>query len=257
MTSDQGLTPAQARAAVARDWGRALDALDGLGDAAASTPTRCAGWTVTDLARHGAWGTSMEADALRRARTGTPGTAEGREPSGGPGEVAAALRASVTELDGELAHAADLAPDAVLTIPFGAIPAPFGLCVFTMEAGVHADDLVAACGRDEPWGEDVVRATATVLPPVFPVLAGAGGGAPPPEGTVIALRGPTVDLRLGLLDGTWQSAPDEDPTASVTGADDTAVLRFALGRTGPDDPRLSFDGESDLAMSFKRWFPGP
>ncbi len=254
MTTDQ--VPAEFRAAVARDWGRALDAVDGLGEAAASTPTRCAGWTVTDLARHAAWGTSMEADALRRARTGMAGTAEGREPDGGPAEVATALRASVADLDAELARAGQLAPDAVLTIPFGAIPVPFGLCVFTMEAGVHADDLVAAVGRDEPWGGDVVRATTTVLPPVFPVLAGAAGEAPP-EGTVLALRGPTVDLRFALLDGAWQAAPDEDPTATVSGSDDTAVLRFALGRTGADDRRLSFAGETELAAGFKRWFPGP
>jgi uncharacterized protein (TIGR03083 family) len=257
LTPDQGLTPAQARAAVARDWGRALDALDGLGDAAASTPTRCTGWTVTDLARHAAWGTTMEADALRRSRTGAPGSGEGHEPTGGPAEVAAALRAGVADLDAELAHAADLAPDAALTIPFGTIPALFGLCVFTMEAGVHADDVVAACGRDEAWGDDVVRATTTVLPPVLPVLAGAGGETPPPEGTVLALRGSTVDLRFALLDGAWQAAPGEDATATVVGADDTAVLRFALGRTGADDPRLSLEGETGLAAGFKRWFPGP
>ncbi|NMO93931.1 maleylpyruvate isomerase family mycothiol-dependent enzyme, partial [Actinomycetospora sp. TBRC 11914] len=241
---------------MARDWGRTLAALDELGDAAADTPTRCAGWSVTDLARHGAWGTTMEADALRRARTGTPGTAEGQEPSGGPAEVAAALRAGVAALDDELARADELAPDAVLAIPFGVIPAVFGLHVFTMEAGVHADDAVAACGRDEPLAQDVVRATTTVLPPVFPALAGAGGEAPPPEGTVFALRGPSVDLRFALLDGVWQAAPGEDPTASVTGADDTAVLRFALGRLAADDLRLTFDGERELAAGFKRWFPG-
>jgi hypothetical protein len=103
----------------------------------------------------------------------------------------------------------------------------------------------------------VVLATTTVLPPVLPVLAAAGGEAPPPEGTVFALRGPTVDLRFALLDGTWQAVPDEDPTASVTGADDTVVLRFALGRIGADDLRLTFDGERELATGFKRWFPGP
>jgi uncharacterized protein (TIGR03083 family) len=257
VTSDLALTPTDARSAVARDWGRTLAALDALGDAAADTPTRCAGWTVLDLARHGAWGTSMEADALRRARTGEAGTAEGHEPAGGPAEVAAALRASVADLDAELARAGELAPDAVLAIPFGAIPAPFGLAVFTMEAGVHADDAVAATGRDEPLGDDVVRATTTVLPPVLPVLAAAGGEAPPPEGTVFALTGSTVDLRFALLDGTWQAAPDEDPTATVAGVDDTAVLRFALGRLPADDPRLTFDGERDLAAGFKRWFPGP
>jgi hypothetical protein len=66
-----------------------------------------------------------------------------------------------------------------------------------------------------------------------------------------------VDLRFALLDAAWQSAPAEDPTATVTGTDDTAVLRFALGRGGADDPRVSFDGETGLAAAFKRWFPGP
>ena len=40
----------------------------------------------------------------------------------------------------------------------------------------------------------------------------------------------------------------------ISGSSDTAVLRFALGRTGADDPALTVD---DGAREFKTWFPGP
>ncbi|WP_433802050.1 maleylpyruvate isomerase family mycothiol-dependent enzyme [Actinomycetospora sp. CA-084318] len=237
------LTAVQAREAVARCWA----VLEALPDDALGRPTRCTGWTLLDLARHGAWGTSMEADALRRSRLGEPGSGEGSEPAGDGPEVLAALRSSVAALVGELDRAAELGD--TVEIPFGAIPAPFALQVFTMEAGVHADDALAALGRDEPLGADVVTATSVVLAAVLPALA----AEVPAPGTVVGVTGPTVDLRLGVVDGAWQ-AVDATPTVSVRGTSDTAVLRFALGRTDADDPALTVD---EGARPFKAWFPGP
>ena len=75
----------------------------------------------------------------------------------------------------------------------------------------------------------------------------------PAPGTVVGVTGPTVDLRLGVVDGAWQ-AVDATPTVSVRGTSDTAVLRFALGRTDADDPALTVD---EGARPFKAWFPGP
>lgn len=238
------LTADQAREAVARCWGSALEALP---DDAWERPTRCTGWSLLDLTRHAAWGTSMEADALRRSRLGEAGSGIGTEPTGGRAEVEPAVRASVAALVSELDRAAELG-DAV-EIPFGAVPSPFALQVFTMEAGVHADDVLAAMGRDEPLGPDVVAATSVVLAAVLPVLA----AEVPAEGTVVGLTGPTVDLRFGVVDGAWQ-AVDAAPTVSVRGSSDTAVLRFVLGRTGADDPALEVD---EGARAFKAWFPGP
>ncbi|MFC5063501.1 maleylpyruvate isomerase family mycothiol-dependent enzyme [Actinomycetospora atypica] len=243
LTDDEALT------AVRRCWTSALDHLEGLPDEAWAGPTRCTGWTVLDLARHAAWGTSMEADALRRSRTREPGSGEGIEPAD---DVLAALRGSVADLVGELERADELG--AAVEIPFGAVPTPFALQVFTMEAGFHADDVAAALGHDEPLGHDVVRATAAVLPPVFPVLAGAAAAEPPADGTVIGLAGTSFDLRFGFLDGAWQAAPDEPLTATIAGSD-TAVLRFALGRAGLDG--LAVTGDADLAAGFKTWFMGP
>lgn len=243
------LSDDEALAAVRRCWTSALELLEGLPDDAWAGPTRCAGWTVLDLARHAAWGTSMEADALRRSRTGEAGSGVGVEPTDG---VLEALRASVTDLVSELERAGELG--AAVEIPFGAVPTPFAMQVFTMEAGFHADDLATASGHDEPLGDDVVRATVTVLPPVFPVLAAAAGVAPPADGTVIGLVGTSFDLRFGHLDGAWQAAPDEPLTATVAGSD-TAVLRFAMGRAGLDG--LAVTGDAEIAAGFKTWFEGP
>ena len=242
------LTDAQAREAVARCWGSVLERLPGPSEHAGwERPTRCAGWSLLDLARHGAWGTSMEADALRRSRLGEAGSGVGTEPSGGGDVMLPALRSSVAALVSELDGATSLGD--TVEIPFGAIPTPFALQVFAMEAGVHADDVLSALGEDEPLGADVVTATAVVLTAVLPVLA----AGVPAEGTVVGLTGPTVDLRFGVVDGAWQ-AVDAVPTVSVRGSSDTAVLRFALGRTGADDPALDVD---EGARAFKAWFPGP
>ncbi|MEJ2870894.1 maleylpyruvate isomerase family mycothiol-dependent enzyme [Actinomycetospora sp. OC33-EN08] len=244
------LTDVQAREAVARCWGGALEVLETLPDDGWALPTRCAGWSVLDLARHGAWGTSMEADALRRAGAGEDGSGVGIEPDGGPSAVLAALRASVADLVAALDRPG--VGEGSVTIPFGGIPAAFALQVFAMEAGVHADDLAAALGRDGELGADVVTATGVVLPAVFPVLA-ATAGQVTAEGTVVALQGPTLDLRFGVVDGAW-AAVDLAPTATVRSDSDTALLRFALGRVGADDPALQVD---EGARAFKTWFPGP
>ena len=47
-------------------------------DDAWATPTRCEGWSITDLVAHTCWGTSFEADGLRRARTGCRRRRRGR-----------------------------------------------------------------------------------------------------------------------------------------------------------------------------------
>ncbi len=242
--------------AVRREWGRVLAALEPLDDAALAAPTRCTGWTVLDLARHTAWGTSMEADALRRARTGAGGVAQGRDADVGAAAVRAALREAVDALLHELDRGA-VAPDVPLALPTGAVPALFGLHVFVLEAGVHADDLAAALGRDEPMAPDVVDATAVVLSAALPALAAlAGEGAEAPRsGTVVSVDGPNVALRCAFVDGAWSAVDGSvEPTARVAGDDDTSVLRFALGRIPASDTRVHVSAE---AADFKRWFPGP
>ena len=257
------LTAPEAHRAAAHEWHGVLDALAGLDphDAAGgwATPTRCAGWTLLDLARHAVWGTSMEADALRRARTGTSGTAQGTEldADAAASDVLSALRTSVDALVDELAGAAALAADCVLEIPFGTVPLGFGLDVFTMEAGIHADDVADALGHSAALSDEVVTATAAVLAPVLPALAALAGDAVhrPREGSAVAVSGPTVALAFAVRDGAWVPGRVEDPGAArVRADDDSTALRFVLGRLDAADPRLTVTGGAE---AFKTWFPGP
>ncbi|GLZ46419.1 hypothetical protein Acsp06_26040 [Actinomycetospora sp. NBRC 106375] len=250
------LSADEAREAMRREWGRVVSTVARLDDAALAAPTRCAGWTVLDLARHLAWATSMEADALRRARLGATGVAEGRHPGVDADTVRAGLADGVDALLAELDRGV-LALDALLPLPTGAVPMAFGSQVLVLEAGVHADDVENALGRDEPLASDVVTACAVVLAlalPAFATLAGSAATAPAP-GTVVAVTSPHVSARCRFAAEGWTVVDGgTEATERVQGDDDTAVLRFALGRLPAGDPRLRL---SPGAADFKRWFPGP
>ena len=240
-----------------REWGFVTRLLTGLDQAAWDRPTRCTGWTVRDLALHVVWGVSMEADALRRARTGEPGTADGHTmgAGSGPAEILVRLHDAVEDLVSEVATLGADAPDRACPMPYGETPVPVALAVFVFEAGIHASDFAHAVGEDRPLADDVVPPAAAVTSLFLPVFAAAGAGAP--EGTSFALRGGTVRLG-GQWSGSGLVMGDEAPapTFSVVG-DDSSVLLFANGRLGLDDRRLRVEGSADLAQLFKTWVPGP
>lgn len=141
-------------------------------------------------------------------------------------------------------------------MPYGGVSAALVLQLVAMEAGVHADDLASAAGWDEPLEPDLVRATAVVLEAALPTLA-LGAAERPPAGTSIALSGRTVDLRFTVVGKGWVSDRTAPITGGVIGGDDSAVLRFALGRAGLDERVLTAVGDPDVAQRFKLWFPGP
>jgi uncharacterized protein (TIGR03083 family) len=245
-----------ARAAIAREWTAALDHLDALDPAGWDRPTRCAGWTVTDLVCHTVWGVSMEADAVSgaRARRDTPADGRTVPPSDGPSVLTTALRAAAADLVTEIGA---LTPDDLSVpapMPYGPVPLPMALTVFVMEAGVHASDLADAVGEPAPLADDVVAATATSLAAFVPLLASNGSGAP--DGAVLAVAGPSVDLRIAAAGGSWAAAPDASPTATVRGSD-SDVLLFLLGRIPADAPGLTVDGDAALVARFKEYVPGP
>ena len=244
------------REVVGREWGVVLARLAGLDNVGWARWTRCAGWRVADLVAHVAWGVSMEADALRRARAGDAGPAQGLrveadEPAARLLEVS---RSAVEDLRAQLGvlDAADLDHNAPL--PVGDLPVRAALQVFAVEAGVHASDLRHALGEDNALAEDVVMAAVVVLTALLPVMATMG--APPPRDGVLAIVGSTLDLRAVARDGRWTIENDAPPTAWVRGAD-SDVLLFALGRLPYDSPRLMLDGDQHLATRFKDYVPGP
>lgn len=248
------------RQAVRREWDRflALATSSAAGDDGGSwrRPTRLAGWTVADLAVHAVWGVSMEADALRRARTGDAGAAEGRmlQASTEPNVVLDALHEAERSLLDELALVSDADGERPVPMPYGIVPLAGVLPIFVMEAGVHANDLAAAVGADEELAPDVRAATAPVLRIFLPALAAAASERPR-EGTTVSLDGPTVSLRFRFADGRWTADDDAPATSAVTADDDSTILLYALGRIEPDDRRLNATDRTVLE-AFKRWCPG-
>ena len=170
------------RSILQREWEWVTRLLAGLGDEDWNQPTRCAGWTILDLGRHVVWGVSMEADALRRARTGERDPADGTTMADDsrPQEVLEALDTAVADLDAE---ARELGPDAgtrTCPMPYGDVPLSVALDVFVYEAGIHASDFAHALGEERPLADDVVPATAFVTTQFLPVFASGGTTSPLP-----------------------------------------------------------------------------
>jgi uncharacterized protein (TIGR03083 family) len=248
----------QVHEAVSREWARFVELLDSVDDAGWASPTRLAGWTVADLAAHVVWGVSMEADALLRARTGAPGSAEGRviEASSERTLVVGAVREAVTALQAEVTRVGEGEPDRPVPMPYGVVPMAVVLPIFVMEAGVHTADLAAALGQEAVLAPDVCAATVPVLRMYLPLLAAAAGEEPPAD-VAVMLRGPTLTLGFRFAYGAWEAADGAEPTAVITGDDDSSILLYALGRTIPGDRRIAVSGAVEVLDSFKRWCPGP
>jgi uncharacterized protein (TIGR03083 family) len=256
------LSVADVRTAVAREWRQFIGFLPAPSDSEGwQATTRCQGWSVADLAAHAVWGASLEADALHRARRGVTAPAEGRTIDAAavsPEVIVAELRAAHRALLAELAAVDDRDGDRIVPLPYGQLPLTLFLPILVMEAGIHTDDLAAAVhpAGGAPLPDDVVLASTAFLATFLPVLAAAAEDTPA-AGTVVALRGPTVDLRLSFGDGGWSTETIDDATGVIEADDDSTVVRFALGRLRADDPRLAVSGFPGLGHAFKRWFPGP
>jgi hypothetical protein len=106
---------------------------------------------------------------------------------------------------------------------------------------------VRSPGSAERRGGDGVRDR-----PYLPILASAAA-EPPADGTVVALRSPSVDLRLRFSEQAWTPANGHGPIDVIAADDDTSLLLFALGRA----PAGVVHGSASAAGKFKAWFPGP
>jgi len=206
-----------------------------------STATRLAGWTVGDLIDHVAWAAAMEADAIRAA-VGSPVRPQ-----------AAGTTAAVASF--EDAATLEIAPDALVTVPAGSVPAVFAAALFAYEAALHAADLAHALGADTVLSADELAAAETVLGPLLDLVA----ERLPAEPVTIDLIGSGHDIRLSAdpSTGTWtRSVPvaTEPATTTITGSREQIVL-FVSGRIGAE--ALQVTGVGEHAERFKTYFPGP
>jgi uncharacterized protein (TIGR03083 family) len=247
------ITQTDVRAVIAREWSRYVALLRSMQPADWDRPTRLAGWSVRDLVAHTVWGASMEADAMRRWRTGDRQRTEGRnvEPTLMPQELLAVQVSCCDELAAELSRLGCGDPAQPVPMPYGDVPVDVVLDVFAMEAGVHAHDLGATLGDGRPLGHDVVQATANVLAAFLPTLASTDEA--PVDGTTVRLRAPGVDLALCRADGGWSTCVRSDDDDTISAADASVLMLFALGRA----PAESVTGPVAVRERFKTWFPGP
>ena len=243
---------------IVRDrWTRFVDVLSAAGPDVWDRPTRLAGWTVEDLARHVHWGITLEADGLALAACREAGPAAGTPLEGPREEIVPALTTASALLVQHLGELPDPATGGV-PMPYGELPMALALHVFVMEAVVHTGDLADAVPEAGDDGDalpaEARAGVATVFQAFWPVLA-AGAAARPAPGTTIRLAGPTVAVE-GTFDGTaWGPAAGE-PTVVVEGGDD-AVLLYAYGRLSFDRAGLTATGDREAAVRFKEFVPGP
>jgi uncharacterized protein (TIGR03083 family) len=243
---------ATARTALTDEMGRS-DAI--LSDADWSRPTRLAGWSIGDLARHLVGGRRMQTAAWRTL-AGGPATDDG-EVGDEDDAVREALASSAAALLDTLARTRDEQLGELLTMPYGTMPAAFVLLLAVMEAGTHASDLAAAVGRSDTLSAVVTDAAVGAIAPSLPLLAASGEGAPAEPVTIVLAGEGAFEIAVsgGGSEG-WallETTPAR-PTTTIAGSASDVVL-FALGRRAASDLRV--DGDLNGAERFKAWFPGP
>ncbi len=246
---------ATATAVVRTQWARFADTLAAAGPDVWDRPTRLAGWTVEDLARHVHWGTTLEADALRLVAAGQAGPATGTPLEGPREEIVPALQNAFAVLGRCLEQVPEPVSGAA-PMPYGELPMALALQVFVMEAAVHGSDLADAVPRQDGAAlpPEARHSCAAVFLAFWPVLA-AAASATPAAGTTVRLVGPTVRMEAGF-DGTAWGPVAGEPTVLVEGGDD-AVLLYAFGRQSFDRAGLTVTGDRELAVRFKDFVPGP
>ncbi len=220
-------------------------------------PTRCPDWTRRQLCGHVALAAHQQAEAFRRAVTGTmePPAYPGA-PSLGEGEIVPSLLRAAADLDAALGGLTPEAVSGLCPMPFGVVPTMVGVQVAVYEYAIHADDLREAVGAEGTLAAEVAATFLGFLPGLAPMLALAA--APGRPAVAYRLQAPSGTVTLEPGEGTWEIVGEaRSPLCQVAGPDDAVVL-FAMGRVGADDRRLTVSGPAAAAAAeFKRWFPGP
>ena len=249
-----------ARGAVARETADYLTTLRGLDADGWSAATRCAGWTLRDLAIHlvgvsDAHGTSL--DRLRQGEQESPSIGRPELASATPQRILGDLEAGTVHLNAALQA---LDPDDLAgqcPLPLGLLPGAVALQIVVFEHGLHANDVRWALGDEAPLAPDVIRAAAGAMGAALPMLARLSPSRPD-DGTFYRLRGDTVRLAYVAEGGAWRGAHDDDRTASAEAVgDDSAVMLFAMGRIPVTHPSVRIEGDAALLGRFKEFFPGP
>jgi len=197
-----------------------------------AAPSRCAGWTVGDVLRHGIWADG----ALRRIWSGDRSMSKGFDPRTTPDEFVRAERAVADEdirerylssTDTMIAELSDAGTERFGVpswSPAGRVPWWISAVHVGWDSTVHERDILTPLGRSvEVPADEAATALAYVL-----VLASFLGGREVLDATI----GP-VQLRVGTGPTTVRAAgPDatDDDTVIVCTGDPAALTDALTGR---------------------------
>lgn len=246
------------RQAIIREWEKFIERLRSVPPPDWRSSVRCEGWCISDLVAHVAWGASMEADAIDRMLKGItePATGMTVEPGETPEKLFDAVTNAFDGLASELKRldAGDMEKSAPM--PYGPTPIQFALQLYTMEAGIHGNDLSDALQIEEALAGDVLIAATAVVAGAFPMLT-QGATEKPAIGSKCRLAGKNIALDFSYEEDGWQvGQPSGQATCEIHGKDSNVIL-FAFGRIPVEDPRLESKGDSEMVRKFKSYFPGP
>ena len=218
-------------------------------DAAAwSTPTRCAPWTVGDIAAHLVDGAVV---AHRILLAALEGTAARTPPDfrGDPASTVTAFRKAMNDLvDVMTLVGPDLLEREVVLDRVSAVTVRHLIDAIATEFAIHGLDLADALGETRHLTPSDIRLVASALPDLL-----ANGVTPRPDTTYL-LRSLVFEIGFTWYDGEWHSEVGPDP-CTVDGEPE-AVMLYALGRLPCEPPRLSTN-HRERARAFKRYLPGP
>ncbi len=227
--------PAATLAAVAGQRRRFAAAVGLLGDDELSAPSRCAGWTVADVLRHGVWAD----EALRRTWAGDRSLEEGIDPRRTPdefvraertvpdAEVAGRFCASSAEMVGELESAGTDRFGAPALSPIGDVPWWLAAVHLGWDSWIHERDVLVPLGL--AGGGDPSE-TRTVLAYGL-VLASFFAGRDPLDVAV----GPVRLRRGGGMTEAWAVGADDGRPGHLGAAElsgDPAATVDALSGRG-------------------------
>jgi uncharacterized protein (TIGR03083 family) len=206
-----------------------------LGEGELSAPSRCEGWTVSDVLRHGIWADA----ALRRTWSGDRSLVEGFDPRSTPDEfvraerrvpdveVAARFWASSAEMVGELEAAGPERFGAPALSPLGDVPWWMAAVHLGWDAWIHERDVLVPLGlADEGGPSEKAAVLAYGL-----VLASFFAGRDP-----LDVRVGPVQLHRGEgVTEAWALGPGEEGQAGAHGevelsGDPVAVVDALSGR---------------------------
>lgn len=247
----------EARLLALRELAELAATAAGLEAADLTRPTRCTGWSVADVCSHAALVAVRQAEAFRRASTGSielpdfPGA-----PELAFAQILELLRDGQHALDAAMRELTSDALGAVTPMPFGVVPTVVAIQIPVYEFAFHSDDVRHALGAKASLPPDIASAFIGFLPGLIGMLA--GGAAPGRPPCAYQLQSPSGTLIVEHSGGGWVVVAESAQPLCILAGTDEAIALMTMGRITPTDASLAITGPAAAtAADFKRWFPGP